>query len=182
MHYENRSTAWRRAGLAVLLTLSFIPKVHAVDNLKFKGTLVEGACSIRPGDEDLTFDLREITTKYLYLNTRTLGERFELHLEDCDVSIGKSVTIKFDGTPNMNLPGALALDTDSVASGVGIGIETLDHKPLPLGQVSDEQLISDGDNIIALLAYLQGEPKAIQDKTIGEGAFKATSTFTLDYP
>lgn len=182
MQYEIDNTAWQRVGLLLLLTFFLASKGYAVDNLKFKGKLVEGACSIRPGDEDISLEFRQITSKYLYLNTRTSGERFELHLEGCDTAIADSVTIRFDGTPNMQLPGLLALGAGSVASGVGIGIETLQGKPLPLGEVSDEQSISDGANVIELQAYVQGEPQAIADHSIGAGVFNATSTFTLDYP
>jgi type 1 fimbria pilin len=83
---------------------------------------------------------------------------------------------------NQELPGLLALDGASGASGIGVGIETLGNKPLPLNKVSDDQALSDGNNVIELKAYVQGEPTAIRDQTIGHGTFTVTSTFTLDYP
>ena len=113
---------------------------------------------------------------------RDRGKRFQLHLEDCDTTIGDSVTIMFGGTENRELPGLLALDGGSGATGIGVGIETLSDKPLPLNAVSDKQLLSDGNNVIELKAYVQGEPTAIRDQTIGHGAYTVTSTFTLDYP
>ena len=178
MRYEIVHKAW----LAVLLGLGLIPMGHAADNLSFKGNLVEEACTIRPGDEAITLELWDLTSKYLYLNTRSVGKRFQLHLEDCDATIGDSVTIMFGGTENRELPGLLALDGGSGATGIGVGIETLSDKPLPLNAVSDKQLLSDGNNVIELKAYVQGEPTAIRDQTIGHGAYTVTSTFTLDYP
>ncbi|WP_438867717.1 fimbrial protein [Pseudomonas sp. L1(2025)] len=171
-----------KGALAVLLSFGLIPKGHAADNLSFKGNLVEEACTIRPGDEAITLELWDLTSKYLYLNTRSVGKRFQLHLEECDTTIGDSVTITFGGVENAELPGLLALDGGSGASGIGVGIETLSDKPLPLNAVSDKQVLSDGNNVIELKAYVQGEPKALLDQTIGHGAYTVTSTFTLDYP
>ncbi|AZF43575.1 Minor fimbrial subunit StfG [Pseudomonas sp. R1-43-08] len=169
-------------GLALLLICGLIPTGHAADNLRFKGNLVEEACTLRPGDEAITLELWDLTSKHLYINTRSVGKRFKLHLEDCDTTIGNSVTITFGGRENTELPGLLALDGGSGASGIGVGIETLSDKPLPLNAVSDKQLLSDGSNAIELKAYVQGEPTAIADQTIGHGAYTVTSTFTLDYP
>ncbi|MGE1155925.1 fimbrial protein [Pseudomonas kitaguniensis] len=170
------------AGLALLLAVGLTPTAQAADNLRFKGNLVEEACTIRPGDEAITLELWDLTSKHLYINTRSVGKDFKLHLEDCDTTIGNTVTITFGGTENIALPGLLALDGASVASGIGVGLETLSNKPLPLNAVSDEQVLSNGSNVIELKAYVQGEPQAIRDQTIGHGAYTVTSTFTLDYP
>jgi type 1 fimbria pilin len=172
----------QQAGLAVLLAVGLTSVGQAADNLRFKGNLVEEACTLRPGDEAITLELWDLTSKYLYINTRSVGKRFKLHLEDCDTTIGNSVTITFGGTENRELRGLLALDGGSGASGIGVGMETLSDKPLPLNTVSDKQVLSDGSNAIELKAYVQGEPTAIKDQTIGHGAYTVTSTFTLDYP
>lgn len=182
MGHERVHRRWLCAVLAGLPAFSLIPGAQAADNLNFKGNLVEEACTLRPGDEAVTLELWDLTSKYLYLNTRSVGKRFRLHLEDCDTTIGNSVTIMFGGTENTALPGLLALDGGSGASGIGVGVETLSDKPLPLNAVSDRQLLSDGSNVIELKAYVQGEPNAIRDQTIGHGAYTVTSTFTLDYP
>ncbi|WP_411379038.1 fimbrial protein [Pseudomonas sp. MPB26] len=172
----------QNSGIALLLIVGLVPLGQAADNLRFKGNLVEEACTLRPGDEAITLELWDLTSKYLYINTRSVGKRFKLHLEDCDTTIGNSVTITFGGVENRELRGLLALDGGSGASGIGVGIETLSDKPLPLNTVSDKQVLSDGSNAIELKAYVQGEPTAIKDQTIGHGAYTVTSTFTLDYP
>lgn len=174
--------AWPGAGLAVLLVFGLRSEAYAADNLSFKGNLVEEACTIRPGDEAIKMELWDVTSKHLYINTRSQGRRFELHLEDCDTTIGNTVTISFGGTESAALPGLFALDGGSGATGIGVGIETLSDKPLPINAVSDEQRLVDGNNVIELKAYVKGEPQAIRDQTIGPGAYKVTSTFTLDYP
>ncbi|MGY2399752.1 fimbrial protein [Pseudomonas sp. SDO5271_S396] len=174
--------AWPVFVAALLLSCSSILEVQAADNLKFKGKLVREACTIRPGDDAITLELWDVTSKHLYINTRSVGKPFKLHLEDCDTSIGNSVTITFGGAENRELPGLLALDGGSGASGIGVGIETPGDEPLPLNAVSDKQLLVAGSNVIELKAYVKGEPSAIRDQSIGHGAYTATSTFTLDYP
>ena len=182
MRHEMRHKGWACAGLACLLIFGLIPAGQAADNLSFKGNLVEEACTIRPGDEAITLELWDVTSKHLYINTRSQGKGFKLHLEDCDTTIGNTVTITFGGRENMALPGLFALDGGSGASGIGVGLETPSNKPLPLNTVSDEQVLSNGNNVIELKAYVQGEPDAIRDQTIGHGLFTVKSTFTLDYP
>ena len=169
-------------GLALLLTFGLAATAHGVDNLRFKGNLVEQACTIRPGDEAITLELWDLTSKHLYINTRTQGKGFKVHLENCDTSIGDTVSIMLGGTENRNLPGLFALDGSSGATGIGLGIETPNNKPLPVNTVSDKQVLNNGSNVIELKAYVQGEPDAIKDQTIGHGRYTVTSTFTLDYP
>jgi len=111
-----------------------------------------------------------------------VGKGFRLHLDDCDTTIGNTVTVMFGGVENRALPGLFALDSGSGASGIGLGIETLSNKLLPVNRVSDEQVLTNGNNVIELKAYVQGEPNAIRDQTIGHGAYRVSSTFTLDYP
>lgn len=155
---------------------------HAEDNLSFKGVLIEEACSIRPGDEALEVELWDVSAKSLYLNTRTVGKPFQIHLEGCDTSIGDSVTTTFSGSESIALPGLLALDAGSVATGVAIGLETPENTPLPLNTATDKQALNDGSNLIEFKAYVQGEPEALADQSIMAGAFSAVSTFTLSYP
>ena len=173
---------WASAWLALLLAFGLAPKGNAADNLSFEGNLVEEACTIRPGDDAITLELWDVTSKHLYINTRTQGKGFKVHLENCDTTIGDTVSIMLGGTENGRLPGLFALDGGSSATGIGLGIETLNNQPLPVNTVSDKQVLNNGSNVIELKAYVQGEPDAISDQTIGHGRYTVTSTFTLDYP
>lgn len=151
------------------------------NNLYLHGALVAEPCVIPPGDEEITLDFGTIIDKYLYLNTRTLGQAFEIHLEECDLTLGKTVSVTFTGTENQALPGLLAIDGGSEATGIAIGFETPSAKPLPLNTQSDTSLLQDGGNIIALRAYVQGEPDALRDQRIKRGLFSAVATFHLEY-
>ncbi|WP_268628003.1 fimbrial protein, partial [Escherichia coli] len=102
----------------------------AAENMRFHGTLVAEPCVIQPGDEDIPLDFGTIVDKYLYLNTRSHSQTFALHLTECDLSLGNTVAITFTGTENAKLPGLLALDAGSLASGIGIGLEDSSGKAL----------------------------------------------------
>ncbi|WP_454889845.1 fimbrial protein [Serratia quinivorans] len=168
--------------LAQALTAVPLPTLAAGENnVYLHGALVAEPCVIPPGDEEIPLDFGTIIDKYLYLNTRTLGQAFEIHLEECDLTLGKTVSVTFTGTENSTLPGLLALDGGSTATGIAIGLETPSAKRLPLNQASDKSLLQAGSNIIALTAYVQGEPQAITNHSIGRGAFTATATFNLEY-
>lgn len=153
----------------------------AEPNVRLYGALVAEPCVIPPGDEDIQLTFGSIVDKYLYLNTRTPGHAFEVRLAECDLSLSNTVTVTFVGAESTVLPGLLALDGGSEAKGIAIGLETSDAKPLPLNQASATYSLQTGSNVIQLKAYVQGEPDAIANKTIGYGAFGAAATFSLAY-
>ncbi|MGU9756062.1 fimbrial protein [Serratia marcescens] len=151
------------------------------NNVYFHGALVAEPCVVPPGDEEIQLDFGTIIDKYLYLNTRTPGQKFEIHLEECDLSLGNMVTVTFKGTENTALPGLLAIDGSSEATGIAIGLETSEAKPLPVNEESGKFLLQEGGNVIGLKAYVQGEPKAIETQAVGRGPFNAVATFNLEY-
>ncbi|VTR37040.1 Fimbrial adapter papK precursor [Serratia fonticola] len=120
-----------------------------------------------------------VIDKDLYLNTRTVGQAFEIHLEECDLTVGKTVNVTFTGTENGTLPGLLAIQGGSQATGIAIGFETPSAKPLQLNQAGSKLLLQEGHNIIALKAYVQGEPDALRERRIERGAFSAAARSAL---
>lgn len=168
--------------LAQALMVVPLPTLAAGENnVYLHGALVAEPCVIPPGDEEIQLDFGTIIDKYLYLNTRTPGQAFEIHLEECDLTLGKTVSVTFTGTENSALPGLLALDGGSAATGIAIGLETPSAQPLPLNKASDKLLLQAGSNRIALKAYVQGEPDALRNQGIERGPFSAVATFNLDY-
>ncbi|HID9711677.1 fimbrial protein [Serratia marcescens] len=171
---------WATAGL-LLFSLGVSGMVRAADNLYMHGALVAEPCVIQPGDEDIQLDFGTVVDKYLYLNQRTLSQPFELRLSECDLSLGKTVSITFKGEENPQLPGLLALAASSEASGIAIGMETAQGRPLPLNSAGGKYPLQNGSTVIAVQAYVRGEPETLAKKTIGRGAFNAIATFNLDY-
>lgn len=184
MAYELSARGWLPMTVALVLSLSLMMpgKIQAADNLNFTGNLVAEACTIRPGDEALQLRFDDLSSHYLYVNTRTVGQAFSIHLVGCDISIADSVTTTFSGQENTELPGLLALASGSRARGIAIGLETLSDKLLPLNVIGEPQALSIGDSVIGFKAYVRGEPKAIAQQTIRAGQYRAVSTFTLAYP
>lgn len=183
MNIEGQYRRWfcRIAAVQLLSGLMGVNLAHAADNLSFKGNLVAQACTIRPGDEALEFELEESSTHFLYLNTRTPGESFFIHLEACDPDIAETVATTFTGNESAELPGLLALAAGSHAEGVAVGLETPAGLPLPLNKESEKQTLENGANVLGFKAYIKGEPRAIAEKSIKGGGFFAVSTFKLSY-
>lgn len=154
---------------------------QAANNVRLHGALVAEPCVIPPGEEEIELDFGTIIEKYLYLNTRTLGQTFEIHLAECDISLGKTVAVTLLGTESLALPGLLALNAGSQATGIAIGLETPEGKALPINKAGDKYSLRAGGNTVALQAYVRGEPQAIEKKNIGRGAFGAVATFRLEY-
>nr|WP_236720708.1 fimbrial protein [Serratia marcescens] len=149
--------------------------------MRLHGALVAEPCVIPPGDETLVLDFDTVLDKYLYLNTRTPGQAFALNLTQCDLSLGRTVKVTFNGTESIALPGMLALDGGSQANGIAIGMETPEGQPLPVNKAGKAQALVSGTNILTIHAYVQGEPDALARKMITRGPFSATATFSLEY-
>ncbi|MGP3070583.1 fimbrial protein [Serratia nevei] len=177
-----RTTMQRgRVSLLLFAMLSVAPlETAAVDNMRFHGALVAEPCVIPPGEESVKLDFGTVIDKYLYLNQRTHGQSFELNLAECDLSIGKTVSVTFRGAESLALPGLLAPSVGG-ASGIAIGLETEQGQALPLNQPSGKYQLSGGNTVLQLRAYVQGEPDALANRSLGLGVFRATATFQLEY-
>ncbi len=150
------------------------------DNLRIIGNLVEEPCTILPGDENILMEFL-IHQKNFYAYGETPPKEFAIKLADCDTTIGKFVEVTFSGTPNLALPGFIALSTGSVASGFAVGLQNSDKTPLAIDQKGSKLTLQDGANQLRFYAYLKGEPDAIANKTIKVGPYSAVATFKLDY-
>lgn len=80
------------------------------DNVRLHGALVAEPCVIPPGDENIRLAFGSIIDKYLYTNQRTHGQAFEIHLTECDLSLGKTVKVTLRGIENPHLTGLLAIE------------------------------------------------------------------------
>lgn len=151
------------------------------ENLLFRGSLVADPCMIPPGEENVRLDFGTVIDKYLYQNFRTYSQPFELHLTECDLIVVKTVKVTFSGVENAHLKGLLAIDGGSNTRGIAIGMETQDGRPLPINKRGEGYRLTSGTNILTVLAYVQGEPQAIANRTIELGPFNAIATFSLEY-
>ncbi|MFP2239776.1 fimbrial protein [Pseudescherichia vulneris] len=152
-------------------------------DINFKGNLIQNACSIKAGDENLQVAMRAHTDKDLYEKPRTSATTFQINLEECDPAIASSVRITFTGGPSEKLPGYLAVTGAESDMGFAIGIETPAGKLLKLNDSESvhELTLQSGSNSIALQAFLKAEPEAITDKSVRLGEYSATAMFMLEY-
>lgn len=174
-----RAAHWRSMAAGLLLA-GASNSALAADNMYFHGALVAEPCTLRPGDEDIRLDFGSVVDKYLYAHGRTPGKAFSLTLQDCDLSLGKTVKVTFTGAESSALPGLLAPDGGSPA-GIALGIETMAGAPVALNKPSQSYALANGNNSLQLQVYIRGEAAAIAQKSIGLGAFSSVATFTLEY-
>ncbi|WP_252409090.1 fimbrial protein [Escherichia coli] len=99
-------------------------------------------------------------------------------LKDCKSSTLFSVRVTLAGTEDSELPGFLAIDASSSASGVGIGIETAAGAAVPINDTTGVTFpLNQGSNTLNFNAWLQ--TKSGRDVTPGD--FSATATATFEY-
>ena len=169
------------AGLFACSLLNLAPVAHAADgeNVRLYGTLVAEPCVLQPGDENIAIDFGKIIDKYIYINGRSPSQPFQLHLLECDLSIGKQVSVTFKGNESEALPGLLAVTP--MSSGIAIGIENQQKINQPINTTGENVNLSKGSNTLNFSAYVQGEADAITKKSIVRGVFNAVATFVIAY-
>ncbi|MBP5107437.1 fimbrial protein [Pseudomonas protegens] len=173
----------RTAKLSLWIAASlWLPLATAVeDNLYFSGALVNEPCVLAAEDAVVELDFKNIINKDLYLNGRTRGSPITLRLQNCQLGTGKSqVSITFSGNASLDPPGLLVVQSSDV-QGLLVGLETINGVPLLLGDTHGMGELVKGENRMIFNAYLQGETKALADKSIGLGWFYASMEFTISY-
>lgn len=148
--------------------------------IEYSGTLVALPCTIVPGMNNLYVDMGTIPTKSLYRFTRTAGKTLEFYLEDCDTSLGSTITATFTGP--MDSDGLLAFSSGSTAKGAGIGLEYLDGRPITINDGAVYKVpLRDGDMVIRMKAYVQGQKAALANQSLQAGDFSAVLTYSMSY-
>ncbi|MBN1084024.1 type 1 fimbrial protein [Erwinia aphidicola] len=149
------------------------------NSVYFTGALVSEACTLQSGDGSISVNFGEILDNDLYHHGRSPSKPFQLHLLDCDLSIGKQLSVSFSGNESSVLPGLLAVQQAN--SGIAVGIEDAGGKAIALNSGSKEITLENGNMLLKFAAWIQGEPQAIKEHTIARGRFSAVATFRLEY-
>lgn len=170
------------AGLMLMTITSFSSNALAAENnVRIQGVLVAEPCNIRLGDDDITLTFANIVDKYLYKNTRTPGQPLQIHLEDCDTKVFKTVTLTLNGDESTALPGMLKISGEVSSPGIAIGFETSHRERIVLNHPGKRYRLSNDNTQLDLNAYVAAEPEAIREKTLQRGEFSAIATFALNY-
>lgn len=169
------------AVLASALLLNGAQAADNEDNVHFSGALVAEPCTLPDSETNIELDFGSVIIKSLYQYQRTQSQPFTIHLEACDPSLMKTVSVTFNGTADDELNTLLALDPSSGAKGVAIGLELPDGSPLAINKAAPYQQLTAGNNALTFDAFVQIKPQALATKTITPGNFTAISTFVLGY-
>ncbi|ECI3848927.1 fimbrial protein [Salmonella enterica subsp. enterica serovar Portland] len=153
--------------------------LFASDNVHYSGELVAGACElVVDGDTMATVSFHSIGNGSFNANGQSVRVPFNLSLKNCHSALASGVLVTFSGTEDNTLPGFLALEATSVASGFAIGIETIDKRPLNINATQGTLFgLSEGLMTIYLQAWLQARPA--EDVTPGE--FSGVATVSFEY-
>ncbi|QKN79776.1 fimbrial protein [Scandinavium goeteborgense] len=174
-------------GAMALIFSNFASAATGGTAMNFHGTLVNEPCTVQPGDENITLNFGTVIDKGLYQYQKTNSQPFSIHLVDCAISSWAgdgTVTVKFSGPASTELPGYLAVTDEATGStdmGIAIGIQTSDGTLLPLDQTTTPILLRDGSDALNFMAFVEGEPSALQNESIKRGSFSAVATFYLEY-
>ena len=157
----------------------------AASNISFEGTLVDDPCLIAPGGdgENVEVDFGNVPDKNFYLLSegQSWKRNFHISLEDCDLTVGAKVKIKFEGPEDLEQPGFLALNSDSSAKHVAIAITQANGEVIPINKQTNGYSLNQGLTTLNFSAYLSASKKAVSTHTIGVGSVDATATFILEY-
>ncbi|HEY3983526.1 fimbrial protein [Cedecea sp.] len=161
-----------------LWTLLMTGSALAADNMTFEGTLRAHACTLHPDDKVISIDFGELGSRNLYLSGGTPDTAFYIRLLNCNTAVARDVLVTFMGNQSTQIPGALALDPGSDATGFAVVLKDAARMPLRLGDTSTTALLSP-ETTLLFHHRLVVEPGA---QVVTPGQFSASGTFELLYP
>lgn len=152
-------------------------------NLFMDGVLVADPCVIVPGKENIEVNIGVVPDKNLYHYPRAKTTPFTIELSECDLSLGRTVNVSFEGSESLQLPGYLNINIAGKKSGAVIGLETPEGEFLPINKDAGKLYdLTAGTTILKMQAYVRGEPDTVKNRNVGLGEFEGTiATFYLKY-
>ena len=93
-------------------------------SLAFKGLVVAAPCSVKADDITKTVEMGQVrSNSFPSKGTWDDAVAFQLHLEDCDISVLTTVAVRFEGISDPNDPQVFQTGYGvGAARGVGLGI------------------------------------------------------------
>lgn len=187
--YMLRKAISRLAQLAAAIVLSGVSLCWAESRIENKiqisGNLIDAPCVLEiggAGQTEQTVDFSSVVKNKLYRSGRSDNKVFHIKLLKCDVRGGSLASFTFSGAEDAGLPNHLAV---TGVTGVGIGLASYDidgsQENLPLNKPSPGFKYDGGTNTYNIVAWVEGEPNAIAQKTISSGDFSATLNIQVSY-
>lgn len=169
----------KRMCCALVLGGIFAQNGHAETKVHFTGQLVSGPCSlVINGSNMAEVVFPAISAPELTVQRQSTPVPFILELKDCNTALSKGVSVRFSGQEVSGMSGFLALDSQSDAKGVGIGIATQTGARVMVNGTSGTKFaLTTGLNSLNFNAWLQ----AIEGEDMTPGIFSATATVAFEY-
>lgn len=163
----------RKIKTAIISLLTCFSAV-ADTKLEFRGVLTADPCQISTDFERQEINFPAIASKTFINNPRSLPKVFFIQLKECDLSLGKSVKVTFDGERDQQQD---AFSVTGGAKGVAIVLEDNEGKTIKPGVAMRPESLQSEDTTLEFRAYVQA--KSFSE--VEEGPFESIVTFTLQY-
>ncbi|WP_058914026.1 fimbrial protein [Entomohabitans teleogrylli] len=163
--------------IALLVSaLLIVPlSASAGTDVEFSGTLVGEPCVVSMDSEEQTVSFDGLSVQQFASATRSEARTFAIKLEDCDLSVGDQVSVRFIGTEDPSQPGAFQVNGD--ATGVAIAVEDASGQAVKPGILTAKQPLQSNETILNYKAWAQ----VIDRSALQEGSFTTTVSWVLEY-
>lgn len=159
----------------LLALLLHVKPLFASTQVDFKGTLIALPCQITTDTQSQTVDFGSVVSKTFINQQRTAGKSFSIKLTGCDLTVGNTVSVMFDGAEDAIQPGAFAVSEAN--RGIAIVLENdRGESIVPQEKNSPEALMS-GETTLNYKAFVS----APNFSNVVPGDFSATINFYLEY-
>lgn len=153
--------------------------VAADGTIHFTGKILDQACEVDGGSQDLKVELGAVSAKSLENGAASAAIPFTIVLHNCPESVSKA-QVRFDGTPdavNKDLLQLSGYGNDGVAKDVGIQITDMNNTAIPMYKNSPDFTLEGPENNLEFLAKYVGTSKTIPTGGSADGV----AVFSIDY-
>lgn len=176
--YANTADGKKHGALWKVTTTEPAPLNQGNGNLTVIGSIIAAPCSLATDSQSQSVALGQISQTLLQNGGSSTPKSFSLRLVNCDITHANTVSVTFTGVSPASVGNAgLALSGGS-AKGAYITLSEGDSGlPVKLGEVTQAQRLSAGDNQMSFNVALRGEPGS----NVIPGDFTAVVNFSLAY-
>lgn len=177
-----------KMGAGILLTLVLGPKAIAGNPrdepslgglMRFQGEVIAETCSVETQDRNLMVSMGHITTERFQLAGDESGAvPFDLHLQNCNTTVSRNVSVMFHGMADSNNPEMLSVgDGPGVATGVAVALFDDRGRFIPLNTAPQYWVpLQDGPLTLHFVAKYRATGLSVSD-----GLANAQAWFALTY-
>ena len=150
--------------------------------VEFSGEIVDSSCNVSTASKKQTVDLgRWAKTFFTGTGVETTKTPFTISVDNCPASV-TTVAVLFTGVTDATDPTLLALNTGSVATGVGIKLYQAGSTPTPISLGSVCALPISAENVVSNKADLKFMADYISTTgNVTAGSANGTADFLMVY-